>query len=241
MCVCVCVFVYLFELFLGLVSAGVLGRWRGSFSAPFRWVILSWITSLMFLIHSCLASMLDAWRRNDRITTRPAGHRKCFRVRFRLTLSTVLLSEEGVLPAHRANLHESPSMCSVTPNSEVCRKKKLWDKRGEKDEKVTDVTLDWMETHLPHLWNHKRIQADTHSPVVCSCTGTWFFQSSLLSPCWKPARAQRGRGVGRAPFWSANADPKPGSCPAGSARPAPPGSPRNLQEEEEQDMTSFKV
>lgn len=38
---------------------------------------------------------------------------------FSLTLSTVLLSEEGVLPAHSANLHGSPSMCSVTPNSDV--------------------------------------------------------------------------------------------------------------------------
>lgn len=63
--VCVCALVYLLVLFLGLVSAGVLGRWIGSLSAPFRWVILSWITSLMFLIHSCLASILDAWRREQ--------------------------------------------------------------------------------------------------------------------------------------------------------------------------------
>lgn len=40
------------------------------------------------------------------------------------TFSTVLLSEDGVLPAHTANLHGSPSMCSVTPNSDVCGKSK---------------------------------------------------------------------------------------------------------------------
>ncbi len=38
-----------------------------------------------------------------------------------LTLRTVLLSDVGVRPAHRANLHGSPSMCSVTPNSDVCQ------------------------------------------------------------------------------------------------------------------------
>ena len=49
---------YLLLLFLCL--AGVLGSWIGSFKAPFRWMILSWITSRMFLIHSCLVSMLEA-------------------------------------------------------------------------------------------------------------------------------------------------------------------------------------
>lgn len=38
-----------------------------------------------------------------------------------LTLRTILLSEVGVLPTHRANLQGSPSTCSVTPNSEVCK------------------------------------------------------------------------------------------------------------------------
>lgn len=38
-----------------------------------------------------------------------------------LTLSTVLLSEDGVRPDHKANLQGSPSTCSVTPSSEVCR------------------------------------------------------------------------------------------------------------------------
>lgn len=38
-----------------------------------------------------------------------------------LTFSTVLLSEEGVRPDHKANLQGSPSTCSVTPSSEVCR------------------------------------------------------------------------------------------------------------------------
>lgn len=68
-CVCVGVLVYLLALFLGLVSAGVLGRWTGSLSAPFRWVILSWITSLIFLIHSCLASILDALTRRKLVWT----------------------------------------------------------------------------------------------------------------------------------------------------------------------------
>lgn len=37
----------------------------------------------------------------------------------RLTFSTVLLSEDGVRPDHKANLQGSPSTCSVTPSSEV--------------------------------------------------------------------------------------------------------------------------
>lgn len=37
----------------------------------------------------------------------------------KITLRTILLSEVGVLPTHRANLQGSPSTCSVTPNSEV--------------------------------------------------------------------------------------------------------------------------
>lgn len=36
-----------------------------------------------------------------------------------LTLRTILLSEVGVLPTHRANLQGSPSTCSVTPSSDV--------------------------------------------------------------------------------------------------------------------------
>lgn len=38
-----------------------------------------------------------------------------------LTFRTVLLSEDGVRPDHKANLQGSPSTCSVTPSSEVCR------------------------------------------------------------------------------------------------------------------------
>lgn len=68
-----------------------------------------------------------------------------------------------------------------------------------------------------------------HSPVVYSCTGTWFCRLSLLSLCWRPVRTQRGRGAGLFPFWSASEDPRPGNCPAGWARPAPPGSPRTLR------------
>ncbi len=41
--------------------AGVLGGCMGSFSAPFRWMVLSWITSLMFRIHSCFTSILEAF------------------------------------------------------------------------------------------------------------------------------------------------------------------------------------
>lgn len=48
--------------------------------------------------------------------------------RFKSTFRTVLLSEDGVLPAHRANLQGSPSMCSVTPNSEVCEMSRGQDK-----------------------------------------------------------------------------------------------------------------
>lgn len=35
------------------------------------------------------------------------------------TLRTILLSDVGVRPTHRANLQGSPSTCSVTPNSDV--------------------------------------------------------------------------------------------------------------------------
>lgn len=39
----------------------VLGMWMGSFRAPRRWTVRSWITSRMCLIQSCLFSMLEAW------------------------------------------------------------------------------------------------------------------------------------------------------------------------------------
>lgn len=35
------------------------------------------------------------------------------------TFRTILLSEVGVRPTQSANLHGSPSTCSVTPSSEV--------------------------------------------------------------------------------------------------------------------------
>lgn len=38
------------------------------------------------------------------------------------TLRTILLSDVGVLPTHRANLQGSPSTCSVTPSSDVLKK-----------------------------------------------------------------------------------------------------------------------
>lgn len=40
--------------------AVVLGMWMGSFRAPRRWTVRSWMTSLMCLIQSCLFSKLDA-------------------------------------------------------------------------------------------------------------------------------------------------------------------------------------
>lgn len=73
------------------------------------------------------------------------------------------------------------------------------------------------------------MEAHTYSPVVCSCIGTWSCRLSLWSPCWRPVRTQTGRGVCPAPSWSASVDPKPENCPAGSARPAPPGFPQTLQ------------
>lgn len=39
----------------------VLGMWMGSFRAPRRWTVRSWITSRMCLIQSCLFSILEAW------------------------------------------------------------------------------------------------------------------------------------------------------------------------------------
>lgn len=41
----------------------VLGMWMGSFRAPRRWTVRSWITSRMCLIQSCLFSRLEAWGR----------------------------------------------------------------------------------------------------------------------------------------------------------------------------------
>lgn len=51
----------------------VLGMWMGSFRAPRRWTVRSWITSRMCLIQSCLFSMLEAWGR-----TRQQVRRKTF-------------------------------------------------------------------------------------------------------------------------------------------------------------------
>lgn len=48
------------------------------------------------------------------------------RVKERVTLRTILLSEVGVRPTQRANLHGSPSTCSVTPSSEVCSQNKAF-------------------------------------------------------------------------------------------------------------------
>ena len=41
-----------------------------------------------------------------------------------LTLRTILLSDDGVLPVHNANLQWSPSICSVMPRSVVCTTQK---------------------------------------------------------------------------------------------------------------------
>lgn len=115
---------------------GVLGRWIGSFSAPLRCTVLSWITSLIFRIHSCFTSILDACR--DRVRQKvqwrvlccatlcyeaKQKHDTCFcwPSYRKFTFRMVLLSDVGVRPAHRANLHGSPSMCSVTPSSDVCK------------------------------------------------------------------------------------------------------------------------
>jgi len=38
-----------------------LGMWMGSFRAPRRWTVRSWMTSLMCLIQSCLFSILEAY------------------------------------------------------------------------------------------------------------------------------------------------------------------------------------
>lgn len=46
---------------LAVVAFGI---WMGSLRAPLRWMVRSWITSLMCLIQSCLFSMLDAWKRS---------------------------------------------------------------------------------------------------------------------------------------------------------------------------------
>lgn len=51
---------------------------------------------------------------------------------FCFTLSTILLSDVGVRPTHRANLQGSPSTCSVTPNSDV------WLKNNKKKKTYND-------------------------------------------------------------------------------------------------------
>lgn len=43
-----------------LAAGAVLGMWMGSFRAPLRCTVLSWITSRMCFIQSCLFSILDA-------------------------------------------------------------------------------------------------------------------------------------------------------------------------------------
>lgn len=58
-----------------------------------------------------------------------------------LTFSTVLLSEEGVRPDHKANLQGSPSTCSVTPSSEVCRQE--MPVRGGEGRVVGNLGLGW--------------------------------------------------------------------------------------------------
>lgn len=83
-------------------------------------------------------------------------------------------------------------------------------------------------------------EANTHSPVVCFCTGTWFCRRSLWSPCWRPGRTQTGRGVCLGPSWSVSVDPRPGNCPAGWARPAPPDFPQTLKQRKVWSITVFK-
>lgn len=55
----------------------------------------------------------------------PGEFRRNRREDFMFTLSTILLSEVGVRPTHRANLQGSPSTCSVTPNSDVWLERKI--------------------------------------------------------------------------------------------------------------------
>lgn len=74
-------------------------RWRSLQAPVFRWILP---TSLRIPF-----SYPQPW--------------SCAQQRAVLTFSTVLLSEDGVRPDHKANLQGSPSTCSVTPSSEVCR------------------------------------------------------------------------------------------------------------------------
>lgn len=106
------------------VGFGVLGRGMGSLRAPRRWPRLSWITCRMLRTHSCFSSNEDACgergqhlkilSNNGLISKMPSDGSWSGR-----TFRTVLLSDVGVRPTHRANLQGSPSMCSVTPSSEV--------------------------------------------------------------------------------------------------------------------------
>ncbi|MPC23921.1 hypothetical protein E2C01_016988 [Portunus trituberculatus] len=85
------------------VLAGDLTMVRGS--AELKYV--SWITSLSFLTHVCLASRVLA----RRII--------CVEVS---TMLLTLPSLTPVLAVPTANLHSSPSVCSVTDSSEVTRR-----------------------------------------------------------------------------------------------------------------------
>ena len=59
------------------------------------------------------------------------------------TFRTVLLSDVGVRPTQRANLQGSPSMCSVTPSSEV------WESQGEEWDSSRD--------RWGHRWGHRSV------------------------------------------------------------------------------------
>lgn len=120
--VCPCVDLRLMLRCRPRVGFGVLGRGMGSLSAPRRWPRRSWITWRMLRTHSCLSSSDDACgdregsrKKTKKITIYGASDASGAAHTFRM----VLLSEVGVRPTHRANLQGSPSMCSVTPSSEV--------------------------------------------------------------------------------------------------------------------------
>lgn len=73
------------------------------------------------------------------------------------TLRTILLSEVGVLPTHSANLQASPSTCSVTPSSEVWRKKDNYVIRQDIEQRARKSFL--VTRGQAALWRHNDTQS----------------------------------------------------------------------------------
>ena len=155
---------------------------------------VSWISWRILFTQRCLISRLFAFRMtyqaHDLVNNcywekKNAIYGLCY------IIALTLDSEAGVRPDQTANLHSSPSTCSVMPMSLVC-----------KPSVRTAIVL-----------------VQSSLPSSSSYTGIWLSHSSLSLPWRRRGRARTGTFSSLGSAWSASWGPRRGKCPGGWRRP----------------------